>query len=133
MRTQLFSATVAALLLTGGQALGDTFTIDLTHPIPTFQPTEGDPMTPDLENPWGDSLPVPTFGQQAVLAISEFPTSDGHFDLGQIVLSEHHGTHVDSPGHYVNNAESMEAAGMAPGDRKLAYQLTSDDRSGRRW
>lgn len=127
MRTRLFGAAVAAFLLTGGPALGDTLTIDLTHPIPTFKPTEGEPMTPDLAQPWGDSKPIPTFGQQAVFSISEFPTSDGHFDLGQIVLAEHHGTHMDTPGHYINNAGSMEEAGMKPEDRKLAHQITSDD------
>lgn len=127
MRNTLFGAAVAALLLPSSGAIADTFTIDLTHPIPTFQPQEGEPMKPDLDKPWGDSQPVPTFGQQAVLALSEFPTSDGHFDLGQLVLSEHHGTHMDTPGHYINNAESMEEAGMDPDNRKLAHEITSDD------
>ena len=32
-------------------------TIDLTHPIPTFQPTVGNPLKPDLDGPWLDSTP----------------------------------------------------------------------------
>jgi kynurenine formamidase len=105
---------LVAALLVGfvGAAMAETFTIDLTHPIPTFKPMAGDALKPDLAQPWLDSKPVPTFGQQTVFSISEFPTNEGHFDLGQLVLSEHHGTHLDSPGHYVNNQESQEAAGI---------------------
>ena len=127
MRKFLPTTLAAAAMAVAAPALADSVTIDLTHPIPTFHATEGDPMTPDLGKPWLDSVPIPSFGQQAVLAMFEFPTNQGHFDLGRIVLSEHHGTHLDTPGHYINNEGSMEAAGMAPGDRKLAHQLTSDD------
>ena len=127
MRTLLTTTLAAAALAVAAPALAGSMTIDLTHPIPTFQPTEGDPMTPDLSKPWLDSVPIPSFGAQAVFSLGQFPTSQGHFDLGLIVLSEHHGTHLDTPGHYVNNEGSMEAAGTAPGERKLAHQLTSDD------
>lgn len=120
-------AVAATLALAAGPAAAERFTIDLTHPIPTFKPMEGDPMKPDLNQPWLNSVAHPSFGQQAVLSISQFPTSDGHFDLGQIILSEHHGTHLDTSGHYVNNAESMEAEGVAPGKRKLAHELSADD------
>ncbi len=124
----LLSAMAAATLaLAAGPAAAESFTIDLTHPIPTFKPMEGDPMKPDPNQPWLNSVAHPSFGQQAVLSISQFPTSDGHFDLGQIILSEHHGTHLDTSGHYVNNPESMEAGGMAPGKRKLAHQLGAGD------
>jgi kynurenine formamidase len=123
---------VAALLIgSAGAAMAETFTIDLTHPIPTFKPMAGDTMKPDLAQPWLDSKPVPTFGQQTVFSISEFPTNDGHFNLGQLVLSEHHGTHLDSPGHYVNNPESQEAAGIPMDQRKLAHTLGSDDLIGK--
>ena len=117
----------AAAVAFAAPALAGGITIDLTHPIPTFHPTEGDPTAPDLNRPWLDSVPIPSFGQQAVFSISEFPTSQGHFDLGRIILSEHHGTHLDTPGHYINNEGSMEAGGAAPGERKLAHRLTSDD------
>jgi len=127
MRGTLSGAAAAALLMAGQPAFGDTFTIDLTHPLPTFEPRQDDPMKPDLDKPWDHSEPIPTFGQQAVLALSELPTSDGHFDLGQLVLSEHHGTHMDTPGHYINNADSMEQGGLEPGERKLAHQITADD------
>ena len=123
---------VAALLVaSAGAAVAETVTIDLTHPIPTFKPMAGDALKPDLAQPWLDSKPVPTFGQQTVFSISEFPTNEGHFDLGQLVLSEHHGTHLDSPGHYVNNQESQEAAGIAMDQRKLAHSLGSDDLIGK--
>ena len=91
------------------------------------QRPEGGRIPPDLNKPWLDSTPIPSFGQQAVFSISQFPTNQGHFDLGRLVLAEHHGTHLDTPGHYINNEGSMEAGGTAPGERKLAHQLTSDD------
>ena len=127
MRKLLPMTIAAAAVAFAAPALAGSITIDLTHPIPTFHPTEGDPTAPDLNRPWLDSVPIPSFGQQAVFSISEFPTSQGHFDLGRIILSEHHGTHLDTPGHYINNEGSMEAGGAAPGERKLAHQLSSDD------
>ncbi len=131
MRTSWLAA--AALLVGAGSvpALAETFTVDLTHPIPTFQPMAGDPTKPDLTQPWLDSKPIPSFGQQTVFAISQFPTNQGHFDLGQLILSEHHGTHLDSPGHYVNNEGSQEAAGIPIEQRKLAHTLSSDDLIGK--
>ncbi|MCP4227686.1 MAG: cyclase family protein, partial [Actinomycetia bacterium] len=91
----------------------------------------GDPMKPDLNNPWLDSKPHPSFGQQAVFAVSQFPTSQGHFDLGTLVLSEHHGTHMDTSAHYVNDAGSMESGGIAPDQRRMAHQLSAQDLIGR--
>ena len=119
----LFVATMFA----GASVFADTFLVDLTHPIPTFQPMEGDPMKPDLSKPWLDSSPIPTFAQQAVFTLAKFPTSDGHFNLGQIILSEHHGTHVDSPAHYVNNPQTLEPGFPAADDRKLTLRLDADD------
>ncbi len=74
-------------LVLGAGTVADSFMVDLTHPIPTFKPMGGDPMKPDLGQPWFDSKPIPTFGQQTVLSISRFPTNWGHFDLGLLVLS----------------------------------------------
>ena len=121
----------STLLLTIGAATAaaDSFMVDLTHPLPTFQPMEGDPTAPDLGKPWQGSAPIPSFGQQTVLAISRFPTSQGHFDIGRIILSEHHGTHIDSPGHYINNESSLELG--YSNERKLADDLGAEDLIGR--
>ncbi len=105
--------------------------LDLTHPIPTYKPMADDPTKADMSQPWGDARTFPSFGPPAVLAIGQFPTNQGHFDLGTLTLGEHHGTHIDSPGHYVNNEGSMETGGIAPGDRKLVHQLTAEDLIGR--
>lgn len=118
-------------MLATSSALAGTFLVDLTHPLPTFHPMQGDPMKPDTGNPWLGSKPIPTFGQQTVLTIAEFPTNQGKFDIGTVVLSEHHGTHMDTAAHYVNNADSMEPGMMAAKDRKLAHQLEAQDLMGR--
>jgi kynurenine formamidase len=119
----------ALVALAASAARADTFTIDLTHPIPTFQPMEGDATAPDMSKPWKDSKAIPSFGQQTVLTISEFPTNQGHFDLGRIILSEHHGTHIDSPGHYLNNEATLESG--FSNDRKLVADLGAEDLIGR--
>ena len=119
-------AVVAASSLAAG-----SFIVDLTHPIPTFQPMEGDPMKPDMSKPWLDSTAIPSFGQQTVLAIGQFPTNQGHFDLGTLVLSEHHGTHLDSSAHYVNNAETQDAGNPTADQRKYMHMLDGGDLSGR--
>lgn len=104
--------------------------IDLTHPIPTFAPMEGDPMTPDMSRPYEDIGLHPSFGAHAVFALSQFPTSDGHFDLGTLVLAEHHGTHLDAPVHFVNNEASLEASGAPAAERKHTHQLSAADLTG---
>lgn len=109
----------------------DTFVVDLTHPIPTFQPMEGDPMKPDTSKPWLDSKPIPSFGQQTVLSYSRFATNQGYFDLGTLVLSEHHGTHMDTSAHYVNNADTLQAGNPPADERKYMHLLDGDDLSGR--
>ena len=128
-RLNALSASLLALLSTSALAAG-SFIIDLTHPIPTFQPMEGDPMMPEMGKPWLDSQAIPTFGQQTVLAIGQFPTNQGHFDLGTLVLSEHHGTHIDSSAHYVNNAESLEDGNPAADQREYMHMLDGADLSG---
>lgn len=122
------AAALSAAFLSGAQA---QTVLDLTHPIPTFAPMEGDPMKPDLSKPYEDIGLHPSFGGQAVFALGKFPTNQGHFDLGTLVLPEHHGTHLDTPGHYVNDTSSMEASGTAPSNRKLAHQLGASDLIGR--
>ena len=128
-RLTALSASLLALLSTSALAAG-SFIIDLTHPIPTFQPMEGDPMKPDMSKPWLDSQAIPSFGQQTVLAIGQFPTNQGHFDLGTLVLSEHHGTHIDATTHYVNNAETLEDGNPAADQREYMHMLDGEDLSG---
>lgn len=119
---------LAGLLGSGvGTARAQSFLLDLTHPLPTFKPMAGDSLKPDLGQPWLDSKPTPTFGQQTVLSLSQFPTNQGHFDIGLLVLAEHHGTHLDTSAHYVNNPQSMDREGTAPDKRRLAHQLGAQD------
>ena len=128
-RLTALCASLLALLSTSALAAGN-FIIDLTHPIPTFQPMEGDPMKPDMSKPWLDSQAIPSFGQQTVLVIGQFPTNQGHFDLGTLVLSEHHGTHIDATTHYVNNAETLEDGNPAADQREYMHMLDGEDLSG---
>ena len=81
-RSPPVSAISALALLSASSFAGGAFIVDLTHPIPTFQPMEGDPMKPDMSKPWLDSTAIPSFGQQTVPSIGQFPTNQGHFDLG---------------------------------------------------
>jgi len=127
MKRIILGATAAFAIATAADAEAASFTVDLTHPIPTFQPMEGDSMKPDMAKPWLDSKAIPSFGQQTVFALGKFPTNQGHFDLGTLVISEHHGTHMDTAAHYVNNDASMEAAGKPASARKLAHQLDAGD------
>ncbi len=132
LRNAVLLATFAgAIGLGAATALADSFTIDLTHPTPTFKPMEGDPMKPDLNRPWLDSKPIPSFGQQTVLSYSRFPTNQGYFDLGLVVLSEHHGTHMDTSAHFVNNAETQDPANPPADKRKLLHMLDGTDLVGR--
>ena len=84
-------------------------------------------MKADLSKPYGNSTPIPTFGGQTVFALSKFPTNQGHFSLGTLVLAEHHGTHLDTAGHYVNDASSMEPGGKTAEERKHAHDLNAND------
>jgi kynurenine formamidase len=133
MITRAFiTAIVTGWMMVGpGETFAQGFAVDLTHPIPTFKPMPGDPMKPDLGQPWMGSKPIPTFGEQTILSISPFMTNQGNFDLGVLVLAEHHGTHLDTSAHYVNNAQSMETGGIPPDKRRLAHQLGAQDLIGR--
>jgi kynurenine formamidase len=126
-KSYAITAVISVLVFGGGAANAASFMVDLTHPIPTFKPMGGDPMKPDLSQPWFDSKPIPTFGQQTILTISKFPTNWGHFDLGLLVLAEHHGTHMDTPAHYVNKPETMEKDGTPPEKRPTAERMGADD------
>ena len=125
------AAALTATLAIPTIASAEIVTIDLTHPIPTFAPSEEDPMKADISKPFLDSVPIPTFGGQAVLTFGEFPTSQGHFNLGTLVLAEHHGTHLDAPTHYVNDPSSIEEDGVAADKRKAMHQLDAADLIGK--
>ena len=112
-------------------AAAETFVVDLTHPIPTFEAMKGDPMKADVSKPLGNSKPIPTFGGQVVLTFSKFPINLGYFALGVLVQAEHHGTHLDTSYHFVNKSETMEPSGTPPGKRKKTHQLSADDLTGR--
>lgn len=107
--------------------LEKAYLIDLTHPIPTFEAMEGDPLKPDLSRPHLHSKPIPTFGQQTVFSLGRFATNQGHFDLGTLVLSEHHGTHIDTPGHFINNAVTQDPENPPGDERKLTHTLLAED------
>jgi len=124
-------AVLATMVLGYHSASAGTFVVDLTHPIPTFDAMEGDPMKADLSKPWADSKPIPTFGGQTVLTFGPFPTSDGAFALGNLVLAEHHGTHMDSSAHYENNDQSMEPGYPKADKRKRTHQLSAGELIGR--
>jgi len=130
MRKKLSLIAIAATLGCT-TASAEMVTIDLSHPIPTFAPSEEDPMKADLSKPYLDSVPIPTFGGQTVFALGKFPTNQGHFDLGTLVLAEHHGTHLDTAGHYINDTNSMEQGTIAPSKRKLTHQLDASDLIGK--
>lgn len=127
----LIAGCLIGALAMSAPAQAENFVVDLTHPIPTFAPMEGDPMKPDMAKPYLDSKPIPTFGQQTVFSLGKFPTNQGHFDLGTLVLSEHHGTHMDTSGHYVNNEATQSPDNPTADKRKLAHMLDGGDLTGR--
>jgi kynurenine formamidase len=77
-----------------------------------------------MAQPWLNSKPHPSFDPQAILTISVWPTNTGYFDSGKLVVGEHHGTHLDSTAHFLNNAESMEPGGIAPADRPTMESIS---------
>jgi kynurenine formamidase len=107
-----------------GNAMAKPLYLDLTHPIPTFAALAGKPGEPDLSKPHGDSNPIPSFFPQAVLEHSTNPTGEGHFYRARLTIAEHHGTHVDAPSHYVNDAATVEAGAVPV---KFQHQLTLPD------
>ncbi len=97
--------------------------IDMTYPIPTFEPS---PIgSGALGKPIMGSKPIGSFGPQAVIiGLPHFPTGDGHFILQQVILPEHHGTHLDPPGHFNLKQEAMESASP---DTRTMDKLTHKD------
>lgn len=121
-RALLYSVSTIFCLNT---ATAETFLVDLTHPMGTFAPLDGDIGAPDLEAPILDSIPYPTFGNQAVYEAGfYFPIDRGQFWGGRMVLSDHHGTHLDAPAHFQNSANSAEP-GNPP--QKYLHELTPQE------
>jgi len=125
----LASAIIVALSSTVVNAAN--FLVDLTHPTPTFKASATDPMKADLSKPYFDSKPIPTFGGQTVRNFHRFPTNQGYFDTGVLILAEHHGTHMDTPAHYVNNEKSQEAGFLVGSKRKYTHQMDVKDLIGK--
>lgn len=107
----VLAVTLGWIAFAGSAAFAHNFLIDLTHPTPTFEPLDGDLNKPDMSKPIGNSDPrgIPSFGPQTVYQVfPPFKTGQGYFYFGRFAATEHHGTHVDAPGHYVNNPETLE-------------------------
>jgi kynurenine formamidase len=89
----------------------------------------GDITKPDMAKPYKNSIAVPTFGAQAVYeTLPNFETNRGYFSLGRVLLADHHGTHIDSPGHFINNAATLET--KTP-DKRTIDELKAGDLIGR--
>lgn len=105
--------------------------IDLTHEIPTFEPSSLDRTKPDLAKPIMGSTPVPGFGPQAILYPPDvFMTNQGYFNSASLFLQEHAGTHLNSLNHYINNVESMEPGGIPINQRKAVHELPIEQLAG---
>ncbi len=123
---------LGALFAMSGPAEADLTFVDLTHPIPTFQPLSEDPTKPDLSKPVGESVPIAGFYHQAVLYPADiWPTNEGVFASAAILVQEHNGTSFNSPNHYINNARSLEVPGLDQEDRKASDQLGVEQLTGR--
>lgn len=127
------AATVAAAALLASPALNaqtadwlkDFEVYDLTHPIPLFQPKNGDVTKPDLAKPYKNSVPTAGFGFQPTRRMKNpFKTQTGYFQWAEIYLDEHYGTHVDSTDHYQNAPGTLN---VAKADDRSTEQYTVRD------
>jgi kynurenine formamidase len=119
------TAALLAALGISPAAAAEPLVLDLTHAVPTFAAIGTDLNRPDGTRPFGESRPVPTFGEQAVLLLApDSETGHGHFYAGRLGWSEHHGTHLDAPAHYRNDAASAESPDP---DRRMTHQLEARD------
>ncbi len=123
---------LSVVLAITNNARADLSFIDLTHAIPTFQPSAEDPTKPDLSRPIGTSAPIAGFYDQAVLFPADvWPTSEGHFLSAAILIQEHNGTSFNSPNHYVNNQASLESNGLPEDQRKSSDTLVMEQLAGK--
>lgn len=115
-----------------GSARADLNFIDLTHSIPTFEPSAEDPIKPDLSKPIGNSKPIAGFYHQAVLYPADiWATNDGEFASAAMLIQEHNGTSFNSPNHYVNNRRSLEPDAVPQKERKASEALMINQLTGK--
>jgi kynurenine formamidase len=100
--------------------------IDLTHTVPTYRASAENPTMPDMDRPWSDVPPFATYGGHAVLGFFEMPINLGHIESGRLVMSEHHGTHMNAPNHFINNETSQEPTGIPMARRKQMHEVPAD-------
>lgn len=107
---------------------GEDLILDFTHPLPTFMPDAPGSSVPDTTLPWDESVVLPTggFGVQAVLEVIDFPTADGVFKIGRLTATEHTGTHIDAPNHFLSNARPRSRRGP-PRDPARVNDLDAED------
>jgi len=123
---------VASAFGAAGPAKADLTFIDLTHPIPTFEPRADDPTKPNLSKPIGNSTPIAGFYHQAVLYPADlWPTNEGRFASAAFLIQEHNGTSFNSPNHYLNNAQSLEPGSIPNSRRKASEDLTIEQLTGK--
>ncbi len=96
---------------------------DLSHKVPTFQPTGKNVTKANLKKPYADSVPTAGFNFQAVRKMKPpFKTGTGFFQWAWFYFDEHYSTHLDSTDHYQNNTESREV--LEPDNRSVdKYQV----------
>jgi len=105
--------------------------IDLSHPIPTFEPKKNDVTKPDLTRPINSSTPIAGFYPQAILyPADKWATNQGYFNSRSILIQEHNGTSFNAPNHYHNNDNSTEKGAIPFNKRKAAHQLSVEQLTG---
>ncbi|MDA1060055.1 MAG: cyclase family protein [Proteobacteria bacterium] len=100
--------------------------IDLTHTVPTYRALVENPTMPDMDRPWSNVPSFATYGGHAVLGFFEMPINLGHIESGRLVISEHHGTHMNAPNHFINNETSQEPTGIPIARRKQMHEVPAD-------
>lgn len=113
--------------LTGAVAAGweDFVYYDLSHPVPTFAPLDGDMLKADPTKPWEESRPIASFGFEGVRLLKpNFETRAGYFQWGYYTIDEHYSTHIDSTHHYQNTAETLY---LDPRDNRSVDEYTVDE------
>ncbi len=126
------SISILAFISAAGTAQAEFSFLDLTHTIPTFEPSAKDPTKPDLSKPVGKSAPISGFYHQAILYPAHiWPTNEGHFASAAVLVQEHNGTSFNSPNHYINNAQSTEPGAVPAKKRKTSEALTMRQLTGK--
>lgn len=82
---------------------------DLSHPVPLFEPLDGDSTRSDLSAPVHGSKPVAGSGGNLGVrtAKPKLSVANGFVQWGYFYLEEHYSTHVDSTDHYVTTNKNL--------------------------